>query len=191
LGHRAGRLSASELIAGFAPESPLEERLAEDPELLEGLAWGAPRSGHPEGTVGAHVCELLQTIDASGEHEARRRELRFIALVHDSLKFRVDESAPRTGENHHGMRARRFAQGYTDDERVLATIELHDRPYAIWRRMRRTGALDAEAIEGMLERVPDKELFLRFVEIDGSTEGKKPAPVDWFREELEHRGDIE
>ena len=40
------------------------------------------------------------------------------------------------------MRARRLAEGYTDDERLLATIEQHDRPYAIWRKMRRKGRLD-------------------------------------------------
>ena len=33
------------------------------------------------------------------------------------------------GENHHAMRARRFAERYTDDERLLAAVELHDRPY--------------------------------------------------------------
>ena len=34
------------------------------------------------------------------------------------------------------MRARRFAERYTDDERLLATIELHDRPYNLWRKAR-------------------------------------------------------
>ena len=40
----------------------------------------------------------------------------------------------------------------------------------------------------MLERVKDPGLFLRFVELDGSTEGKNPEPVAWFREELRRRG---
>ena len=36
----------------------------------------------------------------------------------------------------------------------------------------------------MLERIPDLGLFLRFVELDGSTEGKNPEPLEWFRDEL-------
>jgi hypothetical protein len=36
----------------------------------------------------------------------------------------------------------------------------------------------------MLERLPDPDLFLHFVELDGSTEGKKPEPVRWFKEQL-------
>jgi hypothetical protein len=180
--------SAEELIPGFRPENELERALASDERLLEGLAWGEPRKGHPEGSVGAHVGQLLRTIGDWGTPEPLRSELRFIALVHDSLKGEVKGFVRKSGENHHAMRARRLAEAYTDDERLLATIEQHDRPYAIWRKMKRKGKLDEGAFEEMLERIPDKRLFLRFVELDGSTEGKHPEPVDWFRSELEKRG---
>ena len=59
--------SVDEPVAGFAPESELERRLIADPQLREGLAWGKPRSGHPEGSVGAHVADLLETVDRWGE----------------------------------------------------------------------------------------------------------------------------
>jgi hypothetical protein len=171
----------------IAPETDLERRLLEDPVVVEGLAWGKPRSGHPEGAVGNHVADLLAAIDAWGEEEPRRGELRFIAIVHDALKVRVQEWLPHAGPNHHAWRARRFAEGYTSDERVLAAIELHDRPYGLWRRMRRKGEMDESAFDHMLARLPDHELFLRFVELDGSTEGKNPEPVEWFRTELARR----
>jgi hypothetical protein len=172
---------------GFGPESERECALAADAVVREGLAWGEPRRGHPEGSVGAHVADLLRTIDDWGESGTRREELRFLAIVHDALKYRVRDWLPKTGENHHAMRARRFAERYTGDERLLATIELHDRPYAIWRRMKRTGRTDAAALDEMLARVPDRELFMRFVELDGSTEGKDPEPVVWLREQLAER----
>jgi hypothetical protein len=178
---------ATELIPGFLPESPLEEALARDPDLLAGWAWGQPRRGHPEGRVGAHVAHLLEKLDEWGEPEPLRSELRFIALVHDSLKNRVREMLPKTGENHHAMRARRLAERFTNDKRILATIELHDRPYSLWRRMRRTGRSQDEALDEMLSRIPDALLFLRFVELDGSTEGKRPEPIAWLRSELERR----
>jgi hypothetical protein len=179
--------SAAELVPGFQAESELERELAADPVLLAGLAWGRPRSGHPEGRVGEHVADLLRTIDDWGETGQRRADLRLMALVHDSLKYEVSNWRPRRGENHHAMRARRFAEGYTGDERLLAAIELHDRPYAIWRGVgRRVGAADA-AIDRMLGRIPDVDLFLRFVELDGSTEGKNPEPVRWLGEQLERR----
>lgn len=137
------------------------------------------------------MADLLRTIDDWNEPDARRAELRFLALVHDSLKFQVEDGRPKTGENDHAMRARRLAERYTDDERLLAIIEEHDRPYRMWRRLRRTGRLDEEAFEKMLERVSDPPLFLRFVELDGSTEGKNPEPVAWFRDELRRRGVVE
>jgi hypothetical protein len=187
-GRAEGEPSGAAAVPGFRPENELEQRLIRDPELLRGLAWGSPRRGHPEGTVAAHVADLIETIDRWEETGARRADLRFIALVHDALKFRVREWLPKTGENHHAVRARRLARRYTEDERLLATIELHDRPYALWRRGRRRGEPDAAGLERMLVRVPDVDLFLRFVQLDGSTEGKDPAPIEWLEDELRGRG---
>jgi hypothetical protein len=178
---------AEELVPGFAPENELERALTADPELREGLAWGKPRGGHPEGSVGAHVADLLETLDRWGETGARRAELRFLAIVHDAMKYRVREWLPKVGENHHAMRARRFAERYTTDERLLATIDLHDRPYALWRKLQRTGRLDERGMARMLARIPDRELFIRFVELDGSTAGKNHEPVEWLKRELARR----
>ena len=179
---------AGELIPDFRPESELERRITAEPELVAGLAWGRPWSGHPEGTVAAHVADLLERIDESGETGERRAALRLLVLVHDSFKYRVAEGYPRVGENHHAMRARRFAERYTDDDALLATIELHDRPYALWRRYRRTGRLKESAFDRMMEEIADPDLFLAFVALDGSTRGKSPEPVRWFEDQLERRG---
>ena len=53
--------------------------------------------------------------------------------------------------------------------------------------LRRTGELDERGFIRMLERVADPPLFLRFVELDGSTEGKNPDPVHWLTGELRRR----
>jgi hypothetical protein len=176
--------AVADLLPAFRPESELERAVASDPVLIEGLAWGKPRRGHPEGPVAVHVGHLLETIDRWGETGRRRADLRFVALVHDALKYRVSPWRPKTGENHHAVRGRRFAERYTDDERLLATIELHDRPYNVWRRRRD----DARAVGRIIDRVPDLGLFVRFLELDGSTEGKNPEPIRWFKAELARRG---
>ena len=183
--------SAADLVPGFVPENDLERSVTEDPELLAGLAWGEPRDGHPEGSVGAHVRDLLETLDTKDYPAEARSLLRFVAIVHDGFKYRVHEWRPKTGANHHAARARRFAEGFTDDERILAIIEHHDRPYALWRKMRRRGKLDERGFDEMMRRVPDAELFLWFIELDGGTEGKDPEPIRWFREELDRRGLLE
>jgi hypothetical protein len=180
-------VEVSEQVAAIEPETDLERAALGDPELREGLAWGKPRHGHPEGSVAAHVTDLLRKIDEDGETGQRREDLRFIAIVHDAFKHRVRDWLPKTGENHHAMRARRFAERYTADERLLATIELHDRPYAIWRRMQRKGKPDERAWQEMMGRIHDRDLFLLFIQLDGSTEGKNPEPIHWFRDELRRR----
>jgi HD domain-containing protein len=181
-------VDARELIPGFEPETDLERRVTAELELLEGLAWGQPRAGHPEGAVGTHVSHLLETLDRSGVTGEERELLRFMALVHDSFKYQVRERLPRVGENHHAMRARRFAERFTDDERLLSAIQFHDRPYSLWRKLNRRGKLDERGFRRMMRCVEDPELFLRFIELDGSTEGKRPEPIEWFRSELLKRG---
>jgi hypothetical protein len=179
--------SVADLVPGFRPQTELERAVWRDPDLLRGLAWGKPRRGHPEGSVAAHVADLLEAIERWGEAGDRRAELRFVALVHDSLKYRVANWRPKVGENHHAMRARRYAERYTDDERLLATIEMHDRPYNLWRRPPR-GRFDDRRLMRMVERIPDLDLFVRFLELDGSTEGKNPEPIRGFKEVLASRG---
>jgi hypothetical protein len=77
--------------------------------------------------------------------------------------------------------ARRFAARFTDDERVLCAIELHDELYWLWNN-------GSDAIEPVLARVPDVELYLRFVELDASTEGKDPSLLWWIRHAIAERG---
>jgi hypothetical protein len=169
-------MTIEQLIPGFRPETALERELVANPALLRGLAWGRPRPGHPEGSVGSHVADLLAAVtDPPGR---RRAELRVLALVHDGFKHRVRPDAGRSPDNDHAVLARRFAERYVADPRLLATLELHDEPYRIWR----AGGHDRRAaLEATLSGIPDLGLFLRFVELDGSTRGKDPQPLRWLR----------
>jgi hypothetical protein len=40
----------------------------------------------------------------------------------------------------------------------------------------------------LCRRVEDAELFVRFIELDGSTEGKNPEPIEWFKGQMAARG---
>jgi hypothetical protein len=158
-------------------ETDLERALLADPRLRAGLAWGAPRDGHPEGTVAEHVAAMLARIPSD---DRLREDLRFLALVHDSFKREVRPDERWSPGNDHATLARRFAEAHTSDERLLTTLELHDEPYWIWRN----ADAPKEALQPLLRRLPDRELFARFVELDGATEGKDLTFLWWFRREL-------
>jgi hypothetical protein len=171
-------LSIEELVPGFVPENDLERVLTSAPELRRGLAWGRPRFGHPEARVGLHVAAILHRI---GHYPRLRADLRLIALVHDSFKYAVRPGEPWSRENDHAMLARRFAERFTSDERVLCAIELHDELFWIWNN-------GGDDIAPVLERVPDVELYFRFVELDSTTEGKDPSLLWWIRHALARSG---
>jgi len=167
-----------ELVPGFEPESDLERAVVAEPELRKGLAWGRPRFGHPEACVGLHVAAILGRI---GDYPDLRADLRLIALVHDSFKYAVLPAEPWSRDNDHATLARRFAERFTDDERVLCAIELHDELFWIWHN-------GGDEITPVLLRVPDVELYFRFVELDATTEGKDPSLLWWVRHAIARSG---
>lgn len=133
--------------------------------------------------MGNHIAEVLRNVDRLGASAQERADLRLIALVHDTLKFRVDDSRPRTGENHHAVRARRFAERYIEDTGLLEVVELHDEAYNTWRAGARGGDWPkAEArARRLIERLgPRLDLYLRFYRADNATGSKDPEPREWF-----------
>jgi hypothetical protein len=164
-------------------ENELERRVVADPEWREGVAWGAPRPGHPEGTVSVHIEEVLANIDEIALDEADRERLRFVALVHDTLKYQVARGLPRVEENHHAAIARRFAERYTGDPELLEVIDRHDDAYNAWANGNRSddwAAAEAQARELIEELGPSIGFYLRFFRADNRTGSKGQAPLEWF-----------
>jgi hypothetical protein len=129
-----------------------------------------------------HVADILEDI---GHHDPKRANLRFIAIVHDSQKFRVAQDGPPTKENDHAWLAREVAARYVDDPRLLEAIELHDEPYRRWRDDDRDRE---DLLDDVLARIPDVPLYVDFIELDATTEGKDLSFLFWLRFRLAARG---
>jgi hypothetical protein len=170
------------VIEWFVPESDLEERLLEDPELQRGWAWGSPRHGHPEGAVGRHVAAMLTTI---APDDPLRADLRLLTLLHDTFKVDAREGLPYSPDTDHAVLAKRFAERHGCSNRIADTLALHDAPYWVWHR--RGG--DLQLLDQVLSRAPDRELLIRFVQLDAATFGKNPEFLEWFRAALTRLND--
>jgi hypothetical protein len=169
------------LVPGFAARNRLERAVASDPDIRRGLGFSVQGAGHPERLVGAHVAAILRNIRSDDELGP---PLRFIALVHDSMKWAVRRDLSWSPDNDHAVLARRVAERHTSDPRLLRTIELHDEAYWLFTSKR----TDPDALNALLARLPDVELYVRFVELDATTEGKDPTFLVWLRNELGLRG---
>jgi hypothetical protein len=133
----------------------------------------------------AHILEVLANVDDIAVDPRDRARLRLIALIHDAFKYRVDRRLPRSGENHHAMLARRFAERYIEDEEILEVIELHDEAYNAWVKGRRSGKWDAAAARArrLLVRLGGSVGFYnRFYRADNQTGSKDQAPLQWFEQ---------
>lgn len=166
-------------------ETSVERAITSDPVWIAGCSWGVPRPGHPEGSALAHLYEVLANIDLFALNAPDREQLRFVGLIHDNFKYRVDRSQARVGENHHAMIARRFAENYTDDVALLDVIELHDEGFKSWLKGNRGGKWDAAEMRGreLIRRLGDSlDFYVRFFKADNATGDKEIESFLWFEE---------
>jgi hypothetical protein len=167
----------------FELESDLERRITSDPDWQKGAEWGEPRPGHWEGKIAMHIADVLRNIDEDEPDPEDRLRLRLIALIHDTFKYKVDQSRHNVGMNHHAWIARAWAESYLDDRDVLDIIELHDEAYNSWSMGNHKGRW--EKAEGrarnLIERLgPRLPLYLQFFRADNRTDSKRREPLDWF-----------
>ncbi len=164
------------------PETELERRIMADPDWREGAAWGKPRRGHPEGTVAAHIEQVLANVDRCAIDPDDRRRLRLVAIVHDTLKHKVNHLLPFGGRNDHAALARKFAERYIEDETILTVIELHDEAYRAWKRR------DELRANRLIDWLGDQVGFYRrFHRCDNETGNKSPDDRIWFDRLCEKR----
>lgn len=171
------------------PVSNLEYQLIKDEQVIDGLLWGKPRNGHPEGEVIYHVSDVLKNVDKYYKDDSDYYKLRVIAIVHDTFKYKVDRTKTRSGENHHAKIARNFSEKYIDDKGVLDVIELHDEVYNIWQTIFRRNSVDkgSKRLNLFNERMKDNmDLFIKFYKCDSSLDSKKSDDYDWFLNTIEY-----
>jgi len=176
---------------GAAPETDFAQLLIEiqsDPRYLQNLDWGKPRSGHPEGTLRAHLVELdanLRRLSPQLVPDEIAR-LRVLIHTHDTFKPQAAAGVAITHPASHASLARAFLAEFCTDVDLLEMIQYHDEPYALWQRGRR-GPHDEERLARLVSRIRDWDLFVAFLIIDGCTKGKSREPLTWFLTVLDGR----
>ncbi|MFH1592751.1 MAG: HD domain-containing protein [Candidatus Woesearchaeota archaeon] len=166
-------------LFGIVPECDLEERIVSSREFKEGMSFGGPREGHPEGRVGVHVTGVLNRIDKENWPNYRKR-LRLVALLHDmgKIQTRYSENGHLVGEPH-ALISERIARQFIDDENVLGAIRLHDRYYSFYRTLQDKFRFNPEKFKEAFQNI-DLGLLIRFVYCDLFERDQTPAR--WFEE---------
>lgn len=171
------------------PETDLERFLIADPVFVQGLMWGKPRFGHPEGKVIFHIREVLDNVDLLDISSEDRVRIRLISFLHDTFKHKEGkERNPRDWTKHHAILARKYAEQYIFDPVVLDIIELHDEAYYCWRSMalnKKKQVQDDQRLTRLLDRLGENhQLYYLFFKCDTQTGDKNQAPLLWFEKNI-------
>jgi len=162
------------------------QRIVADEHYQQNLDWGAARKGHPEGTVRAHIAEIERNLETLRPKltETEYWKLKLLIHTHDSFKADSEKDVPIAHPQSHASLARTFLAVFCDDSDLLAMVQWHDEPFALWRQQESKGKCIQERFGSLLANIADWNLFLAFNIIDGCTAGKSRDPLHWFFREV-------
>jgi hypothetical protein len=157
-----------------------------DPRYQANLDYGEARRGHPEGSVRAHVTELDANLEALRSRLADETEywkLKVLIHTHDTFKAEARPGVSIKDPCSHASLARAFLADYFSAPDLLAIVQYHDEPYALYRQFESKGSYNRDRLEVLRSEIKDWDLFLAFLIVDGCTAGKSREPLHWlFRE---------
>jgi hypothetical protein len=158
------------------------EAVVRDFGYLRNLDWGEPRSGHPEGSIRAHIADLEANLAALRHKltEAECWKLKLLIHTHDTFKPDAELNVPIISPRSHASLARSFLAEFCPDADLLAIVQFHDEPYALWRQLQHRGKFDRVRMEALLRNIRDWNVYLGFIIIDGCTAGKGREPLRWL-----------
>lgn len=182
----AGSLPSAFLMFNY---QSLFDTITSDPRYLANLDWGQVRSGHPEGTIRAHIAELERNLDHLRPRltDAEFWKLRILVHTHDLFKGEAKSGTPITDPRSHASLARAYLETFDVEPDVLNMVQYHDEPYALWRQFHHQYKLNAARLEKLLATIQDWDVFLTFLIVDGCTAGKTREPLHWFFEQVAGR----
>ena len=109
--------------------------------------------------------------------------MKFLIHVHDTFKADALANSPIQDPQSHASLAKAFASEFIDDEDLLNMLQFHDVNYSLWQQWKRTGSYDVERLTRLVKTIRDWDLFMMFLIVDGSTEGKESSKLIGFIQE--------
>jgi hypothetical protein len=156
------------------------------PRYLRNLDWGEARPGHPEGTIRAHIAEVEANLEKL-RHKLSETDywrLKILIHTHDTFKAEARPGAPINAPNSHASLARAFLADFCADSDMLAMLQFHDEPFALWRQIRSKATFNQARLNALVTNIQDWNLFLAFNIVDGCTKGKSREPLRWLFQQL-------
>lgn len=162
-------------------------KVIKDPVYLKNIEYGKPRDGHPEGTLKAHIEELLTNVAKldEGVDDWMLQRLVFLVHVHDTFKANALSGSPITHPQSHASLAVAYAKQHTEDRGILNTLQFHDLNWAMWQKAKKMGGMlsigqrrEIEELVALLNY--DLPLYLLFTLVDGCVPGKEGDKAFWF-----------
>jgi len=165
------------------------QNVIEDSRYMGNIDWGEPRAGHPEGSIRAHIADLEANLEKFRKRISDEEwwKLRLLIHTHDTFKGPAAPGVSIVHPHSHASLARAFLTEYCDDADLLAMVQFHDEPFALYRQFEHKRHFDTARFEKLLKTIHDWDLFLLFNIIDGSTAGKSRDPLRWFFQRIEGR----
>lgn len=157
-----------------------------DPRYQMNLDWGSARPGHPEGSIRAHIAELELNLEKLRHQlsDEQAAKVRLLIHTHDTFKPESKPNVAIADPASHASLAREFLSKFCDDADLLAMVQYHDEPFALWRQAEMKGECNPARLNRLISAILDWDVFLALCIVDGCTSGKTRQPLHWWFSEI-------
>ena len=109
----------------------------------------------------AHIAELEQNLEALKPRLSHGAYwmLKLLVHTHDSFKSEAERGVPITHPKSHASLARAFLAEFCDDADLLAMVQYHDEPFALFRQFTFKGAFSQQRFAALLTNIKDWNPF--------------------------------
>lgn len=176
------KIPRDEAVTRTPTTTELLARVLSDPRYLGNLDWGAPRSGHPEGTIRAHIRDLEGRLPRIGDRLTPEETARIRVLIHthDTFKPQAHPGAAISSPDSHASLARAFLTDLGADGSLLNMVQMHDEALAIRRLLLQSHESGPTRWSALLATIIEWDVFTAFCLLDGTSAGKDDTALRWF-----------
>jgi len=155
------------------PKNEIERRIINSEEFNRAKTYGKVRSGHPEGSVGKHIQQMLEYIEEHYKDDIDYEKLRLLTLLHDIGKSEIRDKP-------HSESSAEIAKKFIDDKELIEIIRIHDQPYHFWRKtVKKKKPFDEIGFKKMFKWI-NWGLLVKFRYCDNCSRSQNPSI--WFEE---------
>lgn len=164
--------------------------IKKDDRYIHGIGFKI-RDKELSSSIKDHISKLEENLNILSKKfslsDTEYWSIMFLIHTHDTMKMHSIPNSKINDRFSHCSLGKDFASEFCKDDDLLAMIQYHEEPFALYRRNVKEGKNIDERLNQMFEAISNWRLFLIFMIVDNCVNGSSRIPMAWMIEKANKR----